>query len=543
LKRTGGVRNARRRRGIHGHRRLIQVLFLALFLGLLTLTVWPLGRVFLGAFLVVDPLMALNSAVGGVVRWEMLLSVALLLSPLVLGRAFCGYVCPLGTVIEVTGPRQQLPGPRRGHEWVRRLPPFVLVAVLGFILLGSAAFLVFDPLSLLTRSATTLLFPALDRLARLAGDVLYLAPPLRGAVDAVTSVLTGRIIFAHPLAFALQLGIFGMFAGIVSLSWVERRLWCRHLCPLGALLGLVGRFAIVGRVVDQSRCVGCRRCEAVCPLDAVRDGGLSTDPSRCQFGLECADACPEAAISIGLRSRKTVYDPSRRALLAAGATALVGGFFLFTGLARAERVVYLVRPPGSRPENRFLGLCSRCGQCMKVCPTNVIQPAVLVAGIEGIMTPHMDFEHGYCDYSCNECGKVCPTGAIEKLALEVKRSTVIGRAYIDKNRCLPWADATNCLVCQELCPIPDKAIVFIEEAATAPTGGLVAVKRPVVVAERCIGCGICENNCPVGHEAAVRVRATRAQPSSTGSAMISPARSPHGSAALAAAIDTRKEGA
>jgi MauM/NapG family ferredoxin protein len=394
----------------------------------------------------------------------------------------------------------------------------VLTAVLGFILFGSAAFLLLDPLSLVTRSATVLLFPLLDRMARLSGDLLYLASPLRGVVDAVTSMLTGRIIFSRPLVFALQVGILGMFTGILALSFVERRLWCRHLCPLGALLGLVGRFSAVGRVVDQGKCVHCRRCEAVCPMDAIRDDGLSTDPTRCQLGLECADTCPEGAVHFGLRGRKTVHDPSRRALLKAGGVALAGGFFLFTSLPRSERNVYLVRPPGARPENRFLGLCSRCGQCMKVCPTNVIQPAVFTAGLEGIMTPRMDFERGYCDYSCNECGKVCPTGAIQPLVLALKRTTVIGRAYIDKNRCLPWADATNCLVCQELCPTPEKAIVFVEETAASPAGGLVALKRPVVVAERCIGCGICENNCPVGHEAAIRVRATRGQPSATGSA-------------------------
>jgi polyferredoxin len=510
---TPGGARTRRRRGLHGRRRWFQVFFLAVFLLLLTLTVWPLGRVFLGAFLVVDPLMALNSLVNGVARWEMLLALVVLLSPLVIGRAFCGYVCPLGFLVELMGPRRERPKTGRLHEVLYRMPPFILVAVLGFILFGSAAFLVFDPLSLLTRSATTLLFPLLDRTARLTGDIMYLAPPLRGVVDAVTGVLTGRIIFARPLMFALQLGILGMFAGVLGLSLVERRLWCRHLCPLGALLGLTGRFAVFGRVVDEEKCVRCLKCEAVCPLDAVRDHGLATDVTRCQLGLECADTCPEGAIHLGFRGRRVVYDPGRRALLKAGGLAAVGGFFLFTSAPRAERDVYLVRPPGARGENQVLGLCSRCGQCLKVCPTNVIQPAVLSAGLEGMMTPRMDFKHGYCDYSCNECGKVCPTGALEPLTLEAKRKTVIGRAYIDNNRCLPWADATNCLVCQELCPTPEKAIVFVEQTAVAPGGGRVDLKRPVVVTERCIGCGICEYNCPVAHEAAVRVRATSKQTS------------------------------
>lgn len=106
---------------------------------------------------------------------------------------------------------------------------------------------------------------------------------------------------------------------------------------------------------------------------------------------------------------------------------------------------------------------------MKVCPTNVLQPS-LRTGWDGMFTPEMSFVHGYCDYSCNECGKVCPTGAIQALTLEAKRTTVIGRAYIDRNRCIPWADFKDCIVCQELCPTPEKAIVLQVESVVDPKG-------------------------------------------------------------------------
>ncbi|MCJ7796289.1 MAG: 4Fe-4S binding protein, partial [Thermoleophilia bacterium] len=106
---------------LHRQRRRIQVAFLVLFYVLLTLTVWPLGRVFLGAFLVADPLIALNSIVGGVVRWEMLFAALVLGLPLFLGRMFCGYVCPFGTLVELLGPRRER---RLGDRWawVRKAP-------------------------------------------------------------------------------------------------------------------------------------------------------------------------------------------------------------------------------------------------------------------------------------------------------------------------------------------------------------------------------------------------------------------------------------
>ena len=128
-----------------------------------------------------------------------------------------------------------------------------------------------------------------------------------------------------------------------------------------------------------------------------------------------------------------------------------------------------------------------------------------------MFTPSMDFQAGHCDWSCNECGKVCPTGAIEPLALEAKRKTVIGRAYIDENRCIPFADGQTCLVCEELCPVAPKAIDIEQAEVTTPTGMKAQLGRPRVIAERCIGCGVCEHVCPVPHESAIAVYATGAE--------------------------------
>lgn len=494
--------------GLHRWRLRIQLAFLAAFFVLLTLTVWPLGSVYLGAFLSADPLLAINSLASGVWKWPMVLAVAVLLMPLLLGRAFCGYVCPTGTIVELAQPRDR-GGSRLSARWQRRLralPGPVLVACAGLLLFASGSFLLIDPLATLTRSATVLLYPALDQLARLVGDALYVVPALRTPVDHVTAALSGRIILAEPLTYGLQLLFFLMLAAILGASFVEPRMWCRHICPLGALLGVVGRFTLWGRMVDEEACTSCGTCSSVCPLDAIADDYHTTDCSRCQLGLECADACPEGAIGLGWIPRRAPYSTSRRALVATGALSLTAGFFTFTGLARTVRHPRLIRPPGGRPEDEMLALCSRCGQCMKVCPTNVLQPALARTGLEGLFTPEMDFRVGYCDWSCNECGKLCPTGAIEPLDLPEKRLAVIGRAYIDRDTCLPWADYQTCLVCQELCPVPEKAVVIVHANVTTPDGVALNIGQPEVVAERCIGCGICENACPVPDEAAIVVR-------------------------------------
>lgn len=497
------------RRGIHRYRRRFQLAFLAVFFVLLTLTVWPLGRLYLGVFLVGDPLIALNSFANGVWKPAMLIAVAMLVLPLIAGRAFCGYVCPMGTIVELTGgksrPSRLSPATRR---ILRTLPAFVLIACAGLLLFASSVFLLFDPLSTLTRSATVLLYPLLDRLVRLVGDAAALAPPLQSPVDAVNSVLAGRLVFAQPLVYGLTLGVLAMLAAILGMSWLEPRLWCRDLCPLGALLGQVGRVAPAGRKVDPEACISCGRCAEVCPLDAVSEDFQATDTTRCQLGFECADVCPTDAISFGARPATANPSPSRRAFLGASAGALLVGVFAFTGLSHRARDPRLVRPPGAPKERDVLALCSRCGQCMKTCPTNVLQPSLAKAGVLGVFTPEMDYRIGYCEWSCAECGRVCPTGAIVPLALERKHETIIGRAYIDRDRCIPWADGKTCLVCQELCPLPDKAIVINEAAVRTPDGRAVRLGRPEVIAEKCIGCGLCEYNCPVPHESAIVVYAT-----------------------------------
>jgi ferredoxin len=158
-------------------------------------------------------------------------------------------------------------------------------------------------------------------------------------------------------------------------------------------------------------------------------------------------------------------------------------------------------------EDKFLSTCLRCSQCMKICPTTALQPALTEAGLEGLWTPIVVPRLGYCDYGCTACGQICPSGAIPKLALEEKRLLVMGTARIDRDRCLPWASATTCVVCEEMCPTPDKSIRLEEVTVIDDYGMELVVQRPSVLREVCIGCGICEEHCPLQGEAAIRVYA------------------------------------
>ena len=148
----------------------------------------------------------------------------------------------------------------------------------------------------------------------------------------------------------------------------------------------------------------------------------------------------------------------------------------------------VVRPPGALPENEFLSRCIKCGQCMRICPANVIHPAGLGAGIEGLWTPTLNFRIGTsgCQFNCIACGHLCPTAAIRPLSLDERLGRnrfadqgpiKIGTAFIDRGRCLPWAMDRPCIVCQENCPVSPKAIRTRQAFNTIDTAAALMVAR------------------------------------------------------------------
>ena len=144
---------------------------------------------------------------------------------------------------------------------------------------------------------------------------------------------------------------------------------------------------------------------------------------------------------------------------------------------------------------------------MKVCPTDVINPTIGEAGMAGFWTPQLIMIQGYCEYTCTLCGTVCPTGAIREISVKekIERPIIIGSAYFDRGRCLPWSGNGPCTVCEELCPTSPKAIYLIKGAVPGPDGKGMPVQLPYLDLKRCVGCGICENKCPVKGRPAIRV--------------------------------------
>jgi MauM/NapG family ferredoxin protein len=241
----------------------------------------------------------------------------------------------------------------------------------------------------------------------------------------------------------------------------------------------------------------------VCPTGTIRaDKGSASDPAECTMCLDCVALCPRAGQTFPIHLRPaawTAYDPGRRQFLTAIGAAVAGTALLRTEQALRRDPPNLLRPPGT-VNGELLARCVRCGTCVRACPTGALHPAVAQAGMEGFWTPVLIPRAGFCQYSCNLCGQACPTEAIPPLPLAEKQRQIIGRAYILQDRCIAWGDHRDCIVCEEMCPLPEKAITLQPVETDGRT-----VLCPVVDRDRCIGCGTCEFKCPVNGEAAIRV--------------------------------------
>jgi MauM/NapG family ferredoxin protein len=229
--------------------------------------------------------------------------------------------------------------------------------------------------------------------------------------------------------------------------------------------------------------------------------------------MDCGESCRRGSLSFKFvlpwrkEPKLESIDLGRRGMI----VAAIGGITALAAMRVSPQArgrtfnPALIRPPGARPEREFLQRCTSCGLCIKVCPTGGLQPTLTEAGLEGLWTPMLVPRIGCCDYTCNLCGQVCPTEAIVPLALDEKHATSIGLASFDVTRCIPYAYGRNCMVCEEHCPIPDKAIYCLEVEIQDRSGERKTIKRPYVDPQKCIGCGECEYVCPFKDRPAIRV--------------------------------------
>jgi len=471
------------------------------------------NRAWADLFYRLDPLVALTAMLAGRVVIAGLGYAGLtLLLTLVFGRVWCGWLCPFGTVLEWLTPRRVKRAARRKgppEKW-RAIKYLLLVVILVAAVLGNQSLLFLDPITIMTRTLSTAVWPALRVAIYKSEAFLYRFPFLWDVLDAIHNNVVYPLFRDVVSVFALAVPVFLFFLAIVGLNWWAERFGCRYLCPLGGLLALLSKLSLVRREVGTT-CAACALCNGQCPTGAIDPAdGYRSDPAECIVCYDCIVDCSREGVAFRWVTptwppvKGYAYDPSRRALLASIGVAAAGVALAGVEPITQRQPANLVRPPGATLTD-FEALCVRCGECVRVCPTQGLQPALFEAGVQNVLTPHLVPRLGYCDYSCAACGEVCPTGAIPLLPLEEKRHAPIGLARIDQNRCLPWAYNIPCIVCEEACPVQHKAIWLHTVEVLDVYAEPITIQQPYVVKELCIGCGICEYQCPMGGESAIRV--------------------------------------
>lgn len=496
-------------------RRIFQILFFIFFVFLFIKARYPYTETpDSDLFLRFSPLIPLFDFVDNLsLNWLFWPGLVIILFTPFIGRFFCSWICPLGTTLDASDRILKAPSNRISTKWDKfrylKFGILIFLIILAFFSINLWGYL--DPLSIMNRVFTVIFYPIFtffteNSFIHLA-NISWLEDISYFGYDTFKET-----IMPEEQSFLQQIFWITLFiAVIIGAEKLSRRFWCRYLCPAGAWLGFLSQFRLYERIVGPE-CPACNLCQVECKMNAIPEEDVAkTNKVECIECFNCGAVCPTKVNAITYQwswkpyHSKVDFDRRRFLTTSMGSIAALGLFSI--GLKNKNDNHKLIRPPGSLPENEFLEKCIRCMQCVRICQSNgrCLQPDRIHDDVLQLWAPVAIMREGYCEYNCNLCGKVCPTEAILPLALERKQHTPMGLAYFDKNLCIPFALNKDCIVCEEHCPTPDKAIKFEIKEYTGPDGVTKMVKYPYVIRDLCIGCGICEHKCPLPGEPGIFV--------------------------------------
>jgi polyferredoxin len=519
-------------------RRICQGFFLILFLWFCSVTVlgdrwWQLRGWPVNWIIQLDPLVGLATLLSTKTVYNGLLwGLAAIVLTIIIGRFFCGWICPFGSIHQFVGflARRKRSTPDKIKLNQYRSGQSIKYWILIFLLTVSTLELAIDFIRLPETNGllfamailVVLTWMILHAIRQKFGNLkkigivylifiviwLFLSILFKGHQTSPASLQIGLLdpiplvyrsinlvilplvdrsfvsISTIPRSYDSTWLIATIFLTAVLLNLAVPRFYCRFICPTGAMFGLLSRFAIwrLGKINNE--CVDCHLCEKNCegacsPTSQIRI-------NECVLCMNCLNECDHNLMTyqIAPSASGEIFSPdlSRRQFLASavsGAAAIP--MLRVSGHLSGNWDPALVRPPGALPEQAFLSRCIKCGQCMRICPTNVIHPAGLQGGLEGLWTPVLNFRMGTsgCQFNCIACGNLCPTSAIRPISIDERLGKnrfaeqgpiKIGTAFVHRGSCLPWAMDRPCIVCQENCPVSPKAIRTREVFNTIDTG-------------------------------------------------------------------------
>ena len=223
-------------------------------------------------------------AVNGSVNFKLSFYVVgiLLAFGVLLGRAVCGWLCPFGLLQELI---HKIPSPKlklkKAFLYLKYvvLVVFVIVlpiAVTDYMGMGKPAF------------------------------CQYICPA--GTLEGGVPLLLSHQALRQTIGSLFTLEVAILIGTVIGCVLVYR-FFCKALCPLGAIYGLLNKISIYGLKVDEHKCINCGKCRQICRMEV--DPVRAPDSAECIRCGECAKACPEGAICVGFAAegRKSERQP------------------------------------------------------------------------------------------------------------------------------------------------------------------------------------------------------------------------------------------
>ena len=180
---------------------------------------------------------------------------------LLTGRAFCGWMCPLGTLQDLLANLSSRFFPetsRARAEGKLGLP--IRISEKNAVWMRGLKYLVLAVI--------------------LAASTWAVYPPLR-------EICPARALFSFQLTTPLLGSVLATF---MITSLLNRRFWCKYLCPLGAVLVPFNKIAPLRLALNQDSCTQCGRCDPACPMD-IKDLTHNLRSPECIQCLDCQEAC------------------------------------------------------------------------------------------------------------------------------------------------------------------------------------------------------------------------------------------------------------
>jgi len=185
---------------------------------------------------------------------------------MIFGRAACGWACPIGFMQDILGGKKVKNEKRKKADKKMRYLKYAILAVIA-------------PVSYIT------------------GTMAYtnICP-----VGGLTATIPALILDPHGYTFGTYFVPKMTFVvGLLILAVLLSRGWCRHLCPIGAMMAPFNKVSILQLRVDFDKCIHCGKCEAICPMDIkMPEDNRSMECVRCG---KCVSVCPVNAITLGFK--------------------------------------------------------------------------------------------------------------------------------------------------------------------------------------------------------------------------------------------------